>query len=408
MPAGPMRLGFLDSRLVGATGAIAMWLAAMALAVVFFGATLPSPLYPLYRTTFGFGGMALTLIYAVYVLGNLVALLFFARLSDRIGRRAVTLPAIAVSMMSTAAFLFADATVWLFVARALSGLSTGLAAGALTAWIAELEPCGDRTAAAVLASTANFTGSALGPLLAGSLAAATPQPLRVSYVVYAVLLVGTAILMLAPRETVCHQTDRVADLSFRPRLGVPKQIRMAFVPPAVAAFATFALVGFYAALIPSMLGDRLDQRSPIVAGAVICELFLVSAATIVATGRLRNRIAMLSGLVLLWPGLALLVTAELVRSMPLLVVASALAGIAAALGYRGSLAVVNGIAPDDRRAEIVSSYLIAMYFGNSLPIIGIGLMADWVGSVAAHLVFAAVIAVLAATAVAVGTKTISD
>jgi MFS family permease len=183
---------------------------------------------------------------------------------------------------------------------------------------------------------------------------------------------------------------------------------MAFVPPAVTAFATFALVGFYAALIPSMVGDRLDQRSPIVAGAVICELFLVSAATIVATGRLRNRIAMLSGLVLLWPGSALLVTAELVRSMPLLVAASALAGIAAALGYRGSLAVVNGIAPDDRRAEIVSSYLIAMYFGNSLPIIGIGLMTDWVGSVSAHLVFAAVIAVLAATAVAVGTKTISD
>jgi hypothetical protein len=58
-----MGLGFLDSR--GATGAIAMWLAAMALAVVFFGAALPSPLYPLYRSAFGFGGMALTLIYAV-------------------------------------------------------------------------------------------------------------------------------------------------------------------------------------------------------------------------------------------------------------------------------------------------------------------------------------------------------
>jgi MFS family permease len=103
-------------------------------------------------------------------------------------------------------FLFAHATVWLFLARALSGLSTGLAAGALTAWIAELEPCGDRTAAAVLASTANFTGTALGPLLAGGLAAAAPLPLRVPYVVYAVLLVGTTIIVLAPRETVCRRT----------------------------------------------------------------------------------------------------------------------------------------------------------------------------------------------------------
>jgi len=399
-----MRLGSLTLRLVWANGAVPMWLAAIAFAIVFFGATLPSPLYPLCRSAFGFGGMTLTLIYAVYVLGNLGALLFFARLSDQIGRRAVTLPAIGIAMMSTAAFMFANATAWLFVARALSGLSTGLAAGALTAWMAELDPRGDRIAAAVLASGANFTGSALGPLLAGTLAAAAPQPLRVPYAVFAVLLVGTALLVLAPRETVSRRIGRMADLSYRPRLGVPKQIRMAFVPPAVTAFATFALVGFYAALIPSMLGDRLHQSSPIVAGAVICELFLVSAATIAATERLRSRIAMLSGLVLLWPSLALLVTAELIRSMPLLVAASALAGIAAALGYRGSLAVVNHIAPDDRRAEVVSSYLIAMYLGNSLPILGIGLMADSVGSVPAHLVFAAVIAVLAATALAVGMK----
>ena len=96
---------------------------------------------------------------------------------------------------------------------------------------------------------------------------------------------------------------------------------------------------------------------------------------------------MLSGLVLLWPSLTLLASAELLRSMPLLVAASALCGIAAALGYRGSLAVVNRIAPDDRRAEVVSSYLIAMYLGNSLPIMGIGLLTDWTGSVPAHLAF---------------------
>ncbi|MBV9018643.1 MAG: MFS transporter, partial [Alphaproteobacteria bacterium] len=117
---------------------------------------------------------------------------------------------------------------------------------------------------------------------------------------------------------------------------------------------------------------------------------------------------MLSALVLLWPSLALLIAAELARSMLLLVAASALAGIAAALGYRGSLAVVNRIAPDDRRAEVVSSYLIAMYLGNSLPIIGIGLLADRAGSMPAHLVFAGVIAAIAAAALGVGMTTASN
>ena len=38
---------------------------ALAFAVVFVGATLPTPLYPLYRSAFSFGGVTLTLIYAV-------------------------------------------------------------------------------------------------------------------------------------------------------------------------------------------------------------------------------------------------------------------------------------------------------------------------------------------------------
>lgn len=64
------------------SGAVALAIVAAELAAVFLGAILPTPLYPLYREAFGFSGVMLTLIYAVYVLGNLMALLFFGRLSD--------------------------------------------------------------------------------------------------------------------------------------------------------------------------------------------------------------------------------------------------------------------------------------------------------------------------------------
>src|SRR5215472_509159 len=97
------------------------------LGVMFVGATLPTPLYPLYRENFGFSAVTLTLIYATYVLGNLAALLFFGTLSDQIGRRATSLPAIAVGIASTAVFAAAQGTPWLFAARGLSGFSTGLA-----------------------------------------------------------------------------------------------------------------------------------------------------------------------------------------------------------------------------------------------------------------------------------------
>jgi MFS family permease len=151
-------------------------IAAIGLAVVFFCASLPSPLYPLYRAEFGFGDLTLTLIYAAYVVGNVAALLFFGRLSDQIGRRSVAVTAIVICIAGTLTFLFAYGTTWLFAARALSGLSTGLAAGTSTAWISELDPRGRKASAAVLASAANFAGCGIAPLLSGVLAASLPQP----------------------------------------------------------------------------------------------------------------------------------------------------------------------------------------------------------------------------------------
>jgi hypothetical protein len=90
--------------------------------------------------------------------------------------------------------------------------------------------------------------------------------------------------------------------------------------------------------------------------------------------------------------------------MPLLLCAAALAGLSAALGYRGSLEEVSRMAPSDQRSEVVSSYLVGVYGGNSVPIIGIGLLAAATSSTTAHLAFAAVITVLACVALLIGIK----
>ena len=137
---------------------------AVALAVMFVGAIMPTPLYPLYQHAFEFSGITLTLIYAVYVLGNLVALLFFGRFADQVGRRSAILPAIGIGIASAVVFATASGTAWLFAARALSGFSTGLGAGAATAWIADLYTGRRNRAAARIAASANFLGCAAGPL----------------------------------------------------------------------------------------------------------------------------------------------------------------------------------------------------------------------------------------------------
>jgi sugar phosphate permease len=107
---------------------------------------------------------------------------------------------------------------------------------------------------------------------------------------------------------------------------------------------------------------------------------------------------MFGALALLIPAVWLLVGAELARSMPLLLFAAALCGVAGGLGYRGSLEVINRIAPADQRSEVVSSYLIALFAGNSVPVIGIGVLSAVAGSLVAHVSFAVVITALAGLA----------
>jgi len=381
----------------GRAGHVSLTIVAVALAVMFVGAIMPTPLYPLYQHTFGFSGITLTLIYAVYVLGNLVALLFFGRLADQVGRRSAMLPAIGFGIASTVVFAAAAGSPWLFAARALSGFSTGLATGAATAWIAELYTGRGNGAAARIAASANFFGCATGPLFGSVLAQFAPWPLRLPYLVYLGLLCAVGVAIVFVPETVTSP-KRYGEAALRPRLGVPRPIRLQFVSPAVCGFATFSLIGFYAALIPNLLAESLHRSAPTVAGAIVGEVFGIAAITILSTAQLGSQAAMFSALALLVPAAWLLVGAELARSMPLLLFAAGLCGVAGGLGYRGSLEVINRIAPADQRSEVVSSYLIALFAGNSLPVIGIGVLAAMSGALTAHVTFAAVITALAAVA----------
>jgi sugar phosphate permease len=113
---------------------------------------------------------------------------------------------------------------------------------------------------------------------------------------------------------------------------------------------------------------------------------------------------MFSAQALLLPAVWLLVGAELVRSLPLLLFAAAFCGVAGGLGYRGTLEVINRIAPADQRSEVVSSYLIALFAGNSVPVIGIGVLAAAATPLVAHVTFAAVITALAGIAAWTGIK----
>jgi MFS family permease len=385
-------------RHLGLSGTAAFRAVGSLVVVMFMGSTVVTPLYALYRHAFGFSEVTLTLIYSVYAIGNLLAVLIFARVSDQIGRRPVSLAALASAALATALFLLATGTAWLFAARLVSGFAIGLASGTGAAWLADLTEVKDKSRATRMAAEANFSGLAVGALVAGLLAQHAPWPLHLSFIVYICAAAIVAMLVQHSPETVKDPIRSVRRVSLRPRIGIPQGARALFIAPAVTAFATFAFIGFYAALIPGVLTEDLHKTSAALAGVVVFELFVVSAVTVAATRRIGSRTAMLTGLALFVPSVGLLVTAQVLGSLSFLIACTALGGASAALGFRGSLQVVNELVPVERRAEVISTYYLITFVGNSLPVIGVGIMTATVSRFAASVAFAATIAILAIAA----------
>src|SRR5437763_7012937 len=117
--------GFFRPRKMELHGIPAICAVGAMIGVLFAGSTMLTPLYVIYKQQFGFSQITLTLIYAVYVVGNLAALLLFGRGSDAVGRRRVAIPAMGVAVISALIFLFAQGTVSLYLGRILSGLAIG-------------------------------------------------------------------------------------------------------------------------------------------------------------------------------------------------------------------------------------------------------------------------------------------
>lgn len=164
-----------------------------------------------YHHSLGLGTGTLEAMFGFYALGLIPGLLVAGELSHALGRRPVVLWSAVLSLVGSVALALAGHAVWmLFAGRALTGLSTGAAFSAGTAWLHELSlpPLGTASdhATARRAAIAMTSGFGLGPLVAGLLAQWGPLPRVVPYLPHiALMAIVLATLPPAP-ETLSEST----------------------------------------------------------------------------------------------------------------------------------------------------------------------------------------------------------
>jgi hypothetical protein len=354
------------------------WAVAFALLIVMASATLPSPLYGLYRARDHLSTLTVTVIYAVFAAGTIAALLSVPSIAARAGRRGAMLGAV-TTMMAAAGLLAAwKALAGLLIGRLITGVAVGLAAGTAITYLIELRlranPSASPIRARNIGTAVSVGGLGVGPLIAGVLAEWVRYPLTLPYLVF-VALGAIALIGLATTP------ETRAPAPAAPSAGQPSGSSRAtsvLVPGAAATLAAFSANGLFAGLSGLFLATTLHHPSHALSGATLCLVFSSGVASQLATNRLQGSRVFALGTISMLVGLTLLVAAVRLStpSLALFLVAGALIGAGAGAVFKGTTGLVLEATAPENRLAMTSDLLVALYVGLSIPVIGAGVALD--------------------------------
>ena len=293
---------------------VAYVLMAGVIGLALFASGTPSPLYGTYRTIWSLSPLVLTLVYAAYAFGVLTTLLLAGPVSDYVGRKPVLLVALGSLMAATVMFMLANSVAWLFAARALQGLATGLVLSAASAALLDLHPRRDPSAVGLHNGVASAAGMGLGVLISAAIVELLPAPRVLPYVAAFLLFALAFAGALAMEEPVSDP----AGLRLRPqRPAVPPAARPAFLLAALAVLSSWSIGGLALALGPELLGTLFHTTDHLVGGLSVFALAGPAAVAQVVFRRSDPWAAAAAGSVALATGLLGIVAAAASGSGPL-------------------------------------------------------------------------------------------
>ncbi|MGE8313502.1 MAG: MFS transporter [Pseudomonas protegens] len=323
--------------------------------------SVPTPLYHLYQENLHFSPAVLTLIFGVYAMSLLAALLTVGSLSDHLGRRPVIFVALLLNILAMLLFINESGVQWLIAARVMQGFATGMATSVLGAALLDT----DRQQGPLVNSVAPLLGMACGAMGASLLVEFAPWPLQLSYWLLLGVFVLQAGYVWRLPESVSPQPGAWASL--KPTLHVPVQARRALWLALPVDVAVWAVGGFYLSLAPSLVRAATGSTSNLIGGGLVAVLTLSGALMIFSLRqRPADRVLRL-GAGMLAMGVMLILAAVHSASLPLFFFGTLVLGSGFGAGFLGALRSVVPLALPHERAGLMSAFYVLSYLAFCLP-----------------------------------------
>ncbi|MEP7041991.1 MAG: MFS transporter [Dokdonella sp.] len=330
------------------------------------GSSAPTPLYATYQAQWGFSPIVVTVIFGIYALAVLVALLLAGRLSDHLGRRPVLLATIAAQALTMLLFATADSVTQLLVARVLQGLAAGAAVAAVGAGMLDL----DRTRGTVANAVAPAFGTATGGILAGLMVQYLPAPTHLIYAFLGVVLVFQGIGVVLMAETISPRRGALASL--KPQFKLPAATREPLLLAIPILVASWALAGFYGSLGPMLVRNMTGSNSPLLGGLALFALACSAGISVLALQQREARAMMSFGALALIVGVGISMASLPFHALGVFFIGTVVAGVGFGAGFQGGVRTILPFAAPHERAGVLSLIFIVSYLAMGLPAIVAG------------------------------------
>jgi MFS family permease len=341
------------------------------------GASAPTPLYALYQAQWGFSPITGTIVFGVYAISVLTALLFVGTLSDHLGRRPVLIAAVVAQTASMVIFATASGVGDLVLARIIQGLGTGTAVGAVGAGMIDLNKDRGVTANAIVPTF----GTATGGMLSGYLVQYLPAPTHLVYAVLGLIFVLQGIGVVLMADTIAPVPGAFASL--KPKINLPAATRGPLLLALPVLVASWALAGFYGSLGPMLVRGMLGVSSAFLGGAALFVLATSAGAAVLALQHRAPRAMMIFGASLLAAGVGVAVWSLPHHAIAVFFIGTSIAGAGFGAGFQGAVRSIVSFAAPHERAGVLSIVFIVSYLSMGVPAIAAGALVGRYGNILA-------------------------
>ena len=337
----------------------------LSLLILFAASAAPIPLYEQFAQSLDLtkGDLAMTSV--MYFAGTIIALVFFARISNYIGRKKAIYLTLVLGILGCVAFIFAHSEILIMLGRFIQGIASGLASSTIMAFILDNEPKKFPNLGVAITSSGPNLGLIIGAVITGIVVAFLANDSLFIFELLIATLFICLIMIFYSQETITPQSGLLK--SFIPKIKLPPKVKPLLLPAACTSFASWSFGGFYQSYSATIAMQIFHLNDTFIASLVFISFIGPIAFGAMVAKNYDDFKAQLYGMSLYLLSFLALYLSLFSQNLSFYLAINIIAGFFSGLMFAGSLKTILSIITLNERADVLSAIYIISYGGAAIP-----------------------------------------